>query len=63
MFQHQFQHSTTCPNDMIQTLVPSSRYLGLLVKGAQEAGLDPNYIEKLSKQPTYKPNDAVLKVS
>ena len=42
-------------------LVPSSRYLGLLVKGAQQAGLDPNYIEKLSKQPTYKPNDAVLK--
>ena len=33
-----------------------------LVKGAKQAGLDPNYIEKLSNQPTYKPNDAVLKV-
>ena len=31
------------------------------IKGAQQAGLDPNYIKKLSKQPTYKPNDAVLK--
>lgn len=42
-------------------LVPSSRYLGVLVKGAKQAGLDPNYIEKLSNHPTYKPNDAVLK--
>ena len=42
-------------------LVPSSRYLGILVKGAKQAGLDPNYIEKLSNHPTYKPNDAVLK--
>ena len=33
-----------------------------LVKGAKQAGLDPNYIEKLSNQTTYKPNDAVLKV-
>ena len=33
-----------------------------LVKGAKQAGLDPNYIEKLSNHPTYKPNDAVLKV-
>merc|ERR1719362_751632 len=42
-------------------LVPSSRYLGVLVKGAKQAGLDPNYIEKLSIHPTYKPNVAVLK--
>ena len=33
-----------------------------LVKGAKQAGLDPDYIEKLSNHPTYKPNDAVLKV-
>ena len=33
-----------------------------LIKGAKQAGLDPDYIEKLSNQPTYKPNDAVLKV-
>ena len=32
-----------------------------MVKGAKQAGLDPNYIKKLSNHPTYKPNDAVLK--
>ena len=32
-----------------------------LIKGAKQAGLDPDYIEKLSKTPTYKPNDNVLK--
>ena len=32
-----------------------------LVKGAKQAGLDPSYIDKLSKHPTYKPNDATLK--
>ena len=37
-------------------------YIHRLVKGAKQAGLDPNYIEKLSNHPTYKPNDAVLKV-
>ena len=31
------------------------------MKGAKQAGLDPEYIEKLSKQPTYQPNEAVLK--
>ena len=33
-----------------------------LIKGAKQAGLDPTYIEKVSNHPTYKPNDAVLKV-
>merc|ERR1712109_259571 len=42
-------------------LRPSARYLGVLVKGAKQAGLDPGYIEKLSKQPTYQPNETVLK--
>ena len=32
-----------------------------LIKGAKQAGLDPDYIEKLSKTPTYKPNNNVLK--
>ena len=31
------------------------------MKGAKQAGLDPDYIEKLSKQPTYQPNETVLK--
>ena len=31
------------------------------MKGAKQAGLDPAYIDKLSKQPTYQPNEAVLK--
>ena len=32
-----------------------------LIKGAKQAGLDPDYIEKLSNTPTYKPNDIVMK--
>ena len=41
-------------------LLPSSRYLGVLVKGAKQAGLNAKYIEKLSSHPTYKANKATL---
>ncbi len=31
---------------------PTRRYLGLMVKGAREHGLDPQYIEELERTPT-----------
>ncbi len=31
---------------------PTRRYLGLVVKGAREHGLDPQYIEELERTPT-----------
>ena len=34
--------------------LPSERYLGVLCKGARQAGLDPAYIEKLSSLPVYR---------
>ena len=39
---------------------PSARYLGVLVKGAKQAGLNPDYIDKLSKRPVYKPDEVTL---
>ena len=38
----------------------SSRYLNVLVKGAKEAGLDPDYIDQLSKRPVYQPDQVTL---
>lgn len=38
----------------------SQRYLNVLVSGAKDAGLDPEYIEKLSKLPTYTPTPETL---
>ena len=42
-------------------LEPSSRYLGVLVKGAKQAGLNPDYIAKLARHPVYKASPAALK--
>ncbi len=39
---------------------PSARYLGVLVKGAKQAGLDSKYIEQLSKRPVYQPDEVTL---
>jgi hypothetical protein len=36
---------------------PSARYLGVLLKGAREANLKAEYIEKLSKHPTFTPDE------
>ena len=49
------------PNKAIQEraeeYLPSSRYLGVLCKGARQAGLDPAYIEKLAARPVYSSRD------
>jgi len=37
--------------------LPSKRYLGVLCKGAKQAGLNSDYIEKLEKLPTYNYKD------
>jgi len=37
--------------------LPSKRYLGVLCKGAREAGLDPAYIEKLASLPVYRADE------
>ena len=34
--------------------LPSERYLGVLCKGARQAGLDPSYIDKLASLPVYR---------
>jgi len=39
---------------------PSKRYMNLLINGAKETGLDPNYIELLEKQPFYTPTRQIL---
>ena len=38
----------------------SARYLKILVSGAQSAGLNPDYIERLAKLPTYTPSAETL---
>ena len=40
--------------------LPSKRYLGLIIGGAREAGLDAGYIENLTKHPTYKATDDLI---
>merc|ERR1740123_2131853 len=35
--------------------LPSKRYLGVLCKGARQAGLNPTYIERLESHPVYRP--------
>jgi len=37
--------------------LPSARYLGVLCKGARQAGLDPEYISKLASHPVYRSED------
>jgi sulfite reductase (NADPH) flavoprotein alpha-component len=37
--------------------LPSRRYLNILVDGARRAGLDPDYIGKLTAQPVHRPDD------
>ena len=37
--------------------LPSQRYLGVLCKGARQAGLDSSYIEKLASLPVYRAED------
>ncbi|KAK6180938.1 hypothetical protein SNE40_008900 [Patella caerulea] len=39
---------------------PSKRYIGVLIKGAQQAGLKPSYIDKLRTIKTYIPSSETL---
>lgn len=39
---------------------PSKRYLGVLCKGARQAGLKPEYIDKLANHETYQPPQWIL---
>ncbi|ESO93557.1 hypothetical protein LOTGIDRAFT_232618 [Lottia gigantea] len=45
-----------------ETHQPSSRYVGVLVKGAKQAGLSKSYIENLQKTEVYKPSAETLKL-
>eukprot|EP00755_Sulcionema_specki_P029773 Sspe_Gene.92870::Locus_65634_Transcript_1_1_Confidence_1.000_Length_1234::g.92870::m.92870 len=45
-----------------EPLTPSARYLGVLVKGARQAGLDPEYISALAAHPVYSPSPATLEL-
>ena len=42
--------------------MPSTRYLNILCKGAQEAGLKAEYIEFLSKQSCFKTSEVMLRL-
>jgi gamma-glutamylcyclotransferase (GGCT)/AIG2-like uncharacterized protein YtfP len=37
--------------------LPSRRYLNIVLDGARQAGLDPEYIQNLEMQPVHRPND------
>ena len=41
---------------------PSERYMSLLIRGARESNLDPEYIAKLEEMPTYSPPEHILKL-
>lgn len=41
---------------------PSKRYMNLLIRGARESNLDPEYIAKLEEIPTYSPPEHILKL-
>lgn len=41
------------PGYLDNALLPTRRYLSIILKGAQEAGLDEAYIEKLKQQPLF----------
>lgn len=41
--------------------LPSTRYMGILVRGAKLAGLHPDYVKMLETHPVYTPNEATLK--
>lgn len=41
---------------------PSRRYLNILIKGARQAGLDPDYVSKLESTPIYEASEALLKI-
>ena len=42
------------PRDTGANFLPSSRYLGVLCKGARQAGLQAEYIARLEQRPVYK---------
>ena len=54
-----YVYTKRIPSDFDGT--PSSRYLNLLVNGAKEANLAPEYIEKLQAHPVYRPDEVVIK--
>ena len=41
---------------------PSKRYMNLLVRGAMESNLKPEYIARLERVPTYSPPEHILKL-
>ena len=45
----------------VEEYLPSSRYMGLLIRGARRAGLHQGYVSMLENHPVYTPNAATLK--
>lgn len=43
------------PSFINEDCLPSRRYLNILLDGAQQAGIDPGYIETLARQPVHQP--------
>ena len=41
---------------------PSRRYLNILIRGAKQLGLDPNYVRRLESTPTYRPSSRILEI-
>ncbi|CAH1798738.1 unnamed protein product [Owenia fusiformis] len=50
----------TKPGSVKPEVPPSSRYVGVLLKGARQAGLKQEYIDALTARPTYTPTAETL---
>jgi hypothetical protein len=40
-----------------EACLPSRRYLNIVIDGARQAGLDPDYVQQLMAQPVHQPDD------
>jgi hypothetical protein len=45
------------PEFIDDTCLPGQRYLNIVVDGARQSGLDPDYIRNLQAQPVHQPDD------
>ncbi len=43
-----------------KNIFPTRRYMNVVIEGAKQAGLKPNYIEKLKAIPTYVPDASII---
>ena len=49
-------------SNKVEEYTPSKRYLNILIRGAKQLGLDPNYIKRLEATKTYEPTYDVIQM-